>query len=501
MLRIGRLFRRFVSDEQGVALILVVIMLPVIIGFAVLAIDMARVNNLHNDLQKGADAFALAGAAELDGNYDAWSRAERAMDKLIDNTTNFSTSGYTHLTAGQPGGNLSCNNAGSISWCFLKSIPSSDKDRITSANYAANAAETSFIQVKLTPASFTTIFPASFLGASGSFSVGAEAVAGYGSAVCDFTPMFICNPYPGSSLQDLADAVSGTSKPMVLLKENAGSGQYGPGNFGYLKAPTDSDPSNKNKDIADMFASTSPKACYGQRGVQTRTGNIANMYHAINTRFDIFDKGGAYKTNPTDNPPAPNVRKGMKVGMDGTNCSYDETTDPGYKALPEDNCFTSGTGDGCTDFTSGGRLGNGEWDFPGYWNVNHPGQSTDGVLAAVKDGGCGANPSRYCVYNYEIDHISQLTSGAEKTAPACNATAQGPDRRLLYVAVIDCVHNEVKGGGGTEYPVQAFASMFLTVPAGGPPDTDIYAELEDITTSYGQGTLKRFERNEAQLYR
>ena len=51
MYRFVETFRRFRHDERGVALILVTIMLPVIVGFALLAIDMSRVNNLHNDLQ------------------------------------------------------------------------------------------------------------------------------------------------------------------------------------------------------------------------------------------------------------------------------------------------------------------------------------------------------------------------------------------------------------------------------------------------------------------
>ena len=44
----GSLLRRFARDERGAALILVTVMLPVLVGFSLLAIDMSRVNNLHN---------------------------------------------------------------------------------------------------------------------------------------------------------------------------------------------------------------------------------------------------------------------------------------------------------------------------------------------------------------------------------------------------------------------------------------------------------------------
>ena len=200
MYRFVETFRRFRHDERGVALILVTIMLPVIVGFALLAIDMSRVNNLHNDLQKGADAFALAGAAELDGTAGSWARAERAMATLIDNRSNFSTAGRVTLTAGQPGGAANCNSAGNISWCFLKNLPANDSTAITAANradgsdIAAGQRETRFIQVTVTPTAFNSIFPASFLTGStadNTMNVGARAVAGFRSGVCDYTPVFI----------------------------------------------------------------------------------------------------------------------------------------------------------------------------------------------------------------------------------------------------------------------------------------------------------------------
>ncbi|MER8923782.1 hypothetical protein [Mesorhizobium sp. M0802] len=139
-------------------------------------------------------------------------------------------------------------------------------------------------------------------------------------------------------------------------------------------------------------------------------------------------------------------------------------------------------------------LGDGSWDFAGYWTVNHGSASTAGVITS-----CGANPSGYCVYKFEIANPA-LKSGQEATAPQCNTTTQGADRRLLYVAIIDCVANTVQGGGQT-LPVQAFANVFVTEPAGGVPNADIYGETEDISTVVGQNTLKKLQRNEAQLYR
>lgn len=477
--------RAFWNDQRGIAMILLAILLPVFVGLALLAIDMSRASGLHNDLQKGADAYALAAAAELDGNSDAITRANRAVANLLTNSTKFSTSGDHTLVATD------------LTVTYLSGIPADDGIGLSAAGIDANGVNWSttdpkvakFAEVTVNSTAFTTIFPASFVGANNNMSLQTQAVAGFTNALCAFTPMFICNPY--TSVSALQTALSGTKKPMIWLKEQQGgaSAQYGPGNYGFLSSPE----GDKNTAaITEMFAVTNPPACYDQSTVTTRPGNIPPVNDGINTRFDIFSNGGPYKTDPTINPPAPNVRKGMAVKNAGkNNCSYSAPSNgqaSNYMALPRDNCFTSGT---CAQ---AGVLGDGTWAFTSYWNVNHPGASTSGVITA-----CGATPSRYCTYNYEIN-TPTLNSGSEATAPQCNTTTQTADRRLLYVAIIDCVANTVKGGGQT-LPMQAFASVFITEPAGGPPNADIYGEIQDISTVVGLGTLKKLQRNEAQLYR
>jgi Flp pilus assembly protein TadG len=480
--------REFWNDQRGIAMILVAIMLPVLIGFALLAVDMSRATGLHHDLQKSVDALALAAAAELDGNPDAITRAGRAVTTLLANRTRFSTLGDHEIAPAD------------VTATYLTGIPASDSISLTAAgvdstgkNWASTDPKlVKFAEVTVNASgtttdgagAFETIFPVSF-SSRNKMDMRPQAVAGFTNALCQFTPMFICNPY--TSLGALQTAVSGTSKPMILLKEQTGgnNAQYLPGNYGFLSSP-EGDKSTAT--LTEMFAVTNPPACYGQTGVTTRPGNIPPVDAGINTRFDLYDNSGPYKTDPTVNPPAPNVRKGMVVSNAGKkNCAYSAPNSGqtnNYMALPHDT--------GCC--AQAGVPGSGLWNFSGYWSVNHGNASTSGVLTA-----CGANPSRYCVYKYEINNPT-LKSGQEKTAPQCNTTTEGADRRLLYVAIVDCVNNTVKGGSQT-LPVQAFASMFVTEPAGGPPDANIYAEFEDISTSVGQGTLKKLQRNEAQLYR
>lgn len=494
--------RAFWNDQRGIAMILVAIMLPVLIGFALLAIDMSRANGLHNDLQKGADAYALAAAAELDGNVDAITRANRAIDNLLTNSTKFSTSDNHTLARAD------------LTITYLSGIPASDSTALSAAGVEPGGKNWSttdpklakFAEVTVNPSgladgagAFATIFPASFIGSKDTIDIQPQAVAGFTNALCQFTPMFICNPY--TSLGALQTALTGTTKPMIWLKEQQGgnNAQYGPGNYGFLATPEGDKSTQK---LTEMFAVTSPPACFGQSGVTTRPGNIPPVNDGINTRFDIYPGGNSGKLVPATAPPAPNVRKGMVAKNAGkNNCSYTAPSNgqaSSYKALPRDNCFYQTGAGACAQ---AGVLGDGTWDFDttatSYWKVNHPGATAQAKAALLTK--CGATPSRYCVYQYEASNLN-MVSGSEKTLPQCNNTTQAVDRRLIYVAIIDCAANTVKGGSQT-LPVQAFASVFVTEQAGGPPNADIYGEIEDISTVVGQGTLKKLQRNEAQLYR
>lgn len=143
-----RVFREFRDDQRGMALILVSIMLPVIIGFALLVIDMSRANNLHNDLQKGADALSIAAAAELDGRADSIERATRALETLVSNQYGFSTDGPPQTL-----------DAAGVTVRYLSSIPANDRDPVQAANVTADPTAARFAEVTVTPVGFAAIFP------------------------------------------------------------------------------------------------------------------------------------------------------------------------------------------------------------------------------------------------------------------------------------------------------------------------------------------------------
>jgi Flp pilus assembly protein TadG len=507
-----RLARAFSKDERGIALILVSIMLPAIIGFALLAIDMSRANNLHNDLRKAADAFALAGAAELDGRADSWARAERAMATLVDNVSTFSTAGFTTLTAGQPGGGARCNSAGSISWCYLESIPASDATPVGSANYAdanpaVGTAETRFIQVKVQPTGFATIFPASFLtgsNADNAMNIGAEAVAGFRSGVCDFTPVFICNPYEmvggtndagGITLQQAA-ASRQYRRRLIELRKVGNGAAAGPGNFGFLEPPTGI--GNGAQALAETIATSQPLGCYSSGSVTTKTGqNAGPVQDAFNVRFGIRANGNHFDS-PTYGP-AENVRKGAVQTKGSANQC------PAYNQIEFGLTGNAGFPRDASWPYMGGRMGSGSWDSTPYWETNF-GVGTDYPTDWDSDA-----PTRFDIYRYEIEAelTATVSPGGESGDPDSDCQPPIPvetlDRRLLYGAIINCNALTAAGndlsGHSENLPVEAFGSFFLAEPVSSPSDdASVMVELVDITVG-GQGTLDNFVRDEAQLYR
>ena len=127
--------RAFWNDQRGVAMIFVAIMFPVLIGFSVLAIDMARLNGLHNDLQKGIDALALATASELDGRADSIDRANRAATTLLSNTTKFSTADNHTLALAD------------VTIKYLTGIPASDDTTLTADGVDSTGHDLSLIHI------------------------------------------------------------------------------------------------------------------------------------------------------------------------------------------------------------------------------------------------------------------------------------------------------------------------------------------------------------------
>src|SRR6516162_1123486 len=133
----------FWSDTQGVILPYVTVMLVVIIGVAVLALDGARYMGLQTQLQSGADALALAAAAELDRTPTAINRALNAISKF----------------GSGPNQNIKIANTR-----FLSFLPIRDSDPILPAHITNDPTRAAFVEVTVAPVEMRTILPASVFG-------------------------------------------------------------------------------------------------------------------------------------------------------------------------------------------------------------------------------------------------------------------------------------------------------------------------------------------------
>jgi hypothetical protein len=408
--------------------------------------------------------------------------------------------------------------AGDISRRFLDDLPASDDQPITATYETTDPTQARFVEVTINPTQVTAIFPASFLGGANSQNFQATAVAGFNSAVCNYTPVFICNPYEdpsqagGLTLQQ-AVASSAARRRLIELRSVGQGSAYFPGDFGFL----DAEGSNGARGLAERIASSTPQGCYSSRGVDTKTGQSSGpVKNAFNIRFGMKEPGASF--NGAQYGPAQNVRKGgVATSANCPSSSQLDWRDPADPNLDEimglepDSCFASTT-PACQYM--GGRMGDGDWDFDSYWSINHSG-------TAAPNGWSNLNrPTRYDVYRYEIDNnlIGDVSPDGESGVPPanCGAPVTTVDRRLIYGALLNCQALEAAGYnlGGHEVglPVEAFASFFFTepvrkVPPGQEDETtypyaaSVFVELVDVTGFAGRGTLNGFERDEVQLYR
>ncbi|MGI9523780.1 MAG: pilus assembly protein TadG-related protein, partial [Hyphomicrobiaceae bacterium] len=396
-------FSQMRGDERAAIAIYVALSLPLLLGGAVLAIDASRVYNNHTFLQKGADALALAAAAELDRSPTALTRANGAINNLVTNDHRFSDAGLTQV------------NVASVR--FLSSLPADDSIAIGSALETSDPLIARFVEVTVSTQTITALFPIAALGGAQSATATARAVAGFDAAVCQFTPMFMCNPFEGSGMS-IFEAMRDPAirrRQIVLRKKGGSEAQYSAGNYGFLQPANGQHGANV---IRDMLALTSPPACFIQNGVSLRPGFIASADQGLNVRFDMYDGPFNSQKGNSDYRPARNVRKGY--GDSGNACQASPA--PPNQALPDDTCFAT---DSCPYM--GGRMGDGNWDVDGYKLANNLG----GLPFSN-----AAPPSRHEVYRYEIDNnlVGTSSQGGEVGGPQCYSGGtlnDAPDRRLL----------------------------------------------------------------------
>jgi len=148
------------QDTSGVILPYTTLLIVVIVGVSVLALDGARVMSLQTQLQNGADALALAGAAELDRLPDSITRATNAINNLVVNRTLFGTGNSENVAVSKIE--------------FLVELPRDDSAPISPEQVTIDPTRARYVQVTVQPVTVSAILQASLTA-----TAGAQAVAGF----------------------------------------------------------------------------------------------------------------------------------------------------------------------------------------------------------------------------------------------------------------------------------------------------------------------------------
>jgi len=462
------------DDIDGVVLPYVAMTLAVVIATAALALDGSRLMSVQSQLQNGADALALAGAAELDRRPDSIIRADAAIRNLLSNPVNGAGVGQVARVS-------------SIE--FLSSLPADDDLPITTRNITEDPTLAGYVQVNLEPIQMQTIFPVSLSSGRQTVTVGAQAVAGYDQVVCNVSPAFVCNPFETSGMsyyqatQALiaADQNPAAHRQLVrLARSQSKSGGYNAGDFGYVAPATGFLPAaacgpGSERGIPQALASTRVRACYRLSGIALVPSDDQPAMDGLNTRFDIYARGFS---SCRIYPPDLNVRKGF-IAIGNVNWCNAVPAAPNWPMPTPDaaalaldqNMIRAAT----QSFDPNATLGNGIWNCAAYWSTAHFAGS--GKNAPPPGCSASATISRYDVYRYEANFLNDRSRGVEYGAPRC-APPGVANRRIITVPIVNCGSSPVPAMNYAQgVPVAGFGRFFLVLPAQPGTNGNPYAEF------------------------
>jgi Flp pilus assembly protein TadG len=418
------------KDAKGAVLPTVAVVLVGLMGMATLAMDVSRYMDLQTQLQKAADSFALAAAAELDGRSTAITRANSAVTALMAgrNSSVFNTATVTAAVT------------------YYPALPATDN--LAMGATTTDPTQANFVQVVVNPVVINTFIPATLLGAANNnMTTSAAAVAGFTQSICKPTPLYVCN---GSGATDMLNPAVMKGKEVSLVA-NPGNGVGG--NYGFL------DPlgcGGNTPCLENTLGENIPTTCANTPPIITTTGQKSAAGEYFDTRFDLYQQS-AKKADPTVFSPDVNVRKGYtapencnKPSLDGNGWGPPPPASTNELPLPDDANIAA-TAPNYTNAT----IGDGNWqgNFSTYWSVNFPGVPKPATPA-----------TRYALYQYEIANglIPAKSTGKEVGTPVCAPPADAqPNRRLLYAAVIDCAS---LGGSQTAVTGLGVVQFFLLRP-------------------------------------
>lgn len=511
----GRALNGSIRNEDGAVAATFALSLTGLIMIAGVGFDYGRLAAMDSELQNGADQAALAGATQLDGKSGACSRAAAAALGLVTNTTLVANDSHAVTISPEP----ACDTIGNVKFY--------DLDKSTNTYVTANSDATAhFIQVTVATRSVDYAFtPIAGLLHGSSF---ASAMAGLGSSVCKVPPIFICNP---DQTNDVAFTIANYIGKGIRLIENTGGSTYGSGNFGYLANGT----GGGTEDLREELGRTTvPGDCISADAVTTQTGLRVSALDALNARFDIYTGNTNQACNNDGSlcPPSANTRKDLVHKGGNNSCAFTNGNGAGWQfptnayypdsstsvlstsqisttrpmGYPRDICHTANK----AGTTSCGQVGDGNWDRNAYFKTNSADYAVGFDSSAIPHSGSPIL-RRYDVYKYEAadaaNRLHTTTQGGLDSIPRPYCQTSGvpvsgtaADRRVLSVAVVNCVNADLHG---TVTPVK-WIDVFLVEPSvlrknGSTQYTagsDVYVEVVGGTTLGGGSTAAQLIRRD-----
>lgn len=438
-----RSLRTFGSARDGGVAVTVAVMTVVLVGVLAVAIDLGRAYNLSTELDNAADAYALAGATQLDQSPGSCNRAIQAAvaagtSQDLVNTETFASNSSGSDVYVDP----TLNHITNTNIRFLRDL---DKDSngnlinyVTDPDSAVCDDTAEYIEVTIDQASQGDQYRVDYAfagivnAATQTFPKG-YAVAGTSRLFCGVAPIMICELEPSFWANLKADPTYYRGVG-VWVKATSPSDTWGPGNAGFLDLGGRGGgvgPPN-GTGLCNAIGAVNPEqACLGTDNLTTEPGNKSGARECFNTRLDIFHGSVGGLTNDPQWQPAANTVKGrFKEGCNDPGWAVPGTnyTGPGSiplpppadagMPLPPDNCSYVAGGGGCIPTGAEGRMGDGVWDFEAYLEINHPGLAyADAMSQIIETGPTGPglgrfdNVTRYDVYRWELGYPDMLTYG------------------------------------------------------------------------------------------
>lgn len=401
-----RVFQDFTSDRQGAIAPMFALLLPVLLMFAALAVDVGRAYALRTELEMAVDAAALAAASQLDGSPGAAGRAIAAANGAL-------TQNGTRLAA-QAENNIAIRQQ---DLCFM----------ISAGGPCTNMNDREVRAVKVTLEPRTLDLSFGVFADLPSLSVAASATASLGTIANPPPPPTIPLAVCREALPEEFDPETNVGRSLLLRRR--GTGGTASGNYVLVRPDADWSDAEALDALGrvdvDLGAMTAPI-------VASATSEAIAEW--LNVRFDIFRGAASALADDRDFAPSLNTMIGARASRSSASsrCTTipSGTGDEGrplgcggeewdWMGLPCDN--------GLLDSPSG--LGSGNWDSDEYLDEVHDGETAWEAWSAYGPARShGSGPTRFQVYNWELEQLRGWYTSSRNQGNFHN----GPPQRRAY---------------------------------------------------------------------